>query len=68
VAAENTRIRAQFKGVDPNRENIEINVRQSIFYPSEPGRNFITVRGFTMRHAATPWAGAMSEQIGLTNT
>jgi len=68
VDAQNTTVRAQFKGVDPNVENVEINVRQSIFYPSEPGRNFITVRGFTMRHAATPWAGAMSEQVGLLGT
>ena len=68
VNEENTTIWAQFKGVDPNVETVEINVRQSVFYPSEPGRNFITVRGFTMRHAATPWAGAMSEQIGLIGT
>jgi len=68
VDAQSTTVRAQFKGVDPNVENVEINVRQSVFYPSEPGRNFITVRGFTMRHAATPWAGAMSEQVGLLGT
>jgi alpha-L-arabinofuranosidase len=68
VDTENTTIWAQFKGVDPNVETVEINVRQSVFYPSEPGRNFITVRGFTMRHAATPWSGAMSEQIGLIGT
>ena len=68
VDKENTTIWAQFKGVDPNAENVEINVRQSVFYPSEPGRNYITVRGFTMRHAATPWSGAMSEQIGLIGT
>jgi len=65
---EETTIWAQFKGVDPNEETVEINVRQSVFYPDQPGRNFITVRGFTMRHAATPWAGAMSEQIGLLGT
>jgi hypothetical protein len=68
VTKENTTIWAQFKGVDPNAENVEINVRQSVFYPSEPGRDYITVRGFTMRHAATPWSGAMSEQIGLLGT
>ena len=68
VNQKNTTIWAQFKGVDPNRELVEINVRQSIFYPDQPGRNYITVRGFTMRHAATPWSGAMSEQIGLIGT
>ena len=68
VDESNTTIWAQFKGVDPNKENVEINVRQTVFYPEKPGRNFITVRGFTMRQAATPWSGAMSEQIGLIGT
>jgi len=68
VDEENTTIWAQFEEVNPNRDTVEINVRQSIFYPDQPGRNYITVRGFTMRHAATPWSGAMSEQIGLVGT
>ncbi len=68
VDQKSTTIWAQFKDVDPNKELVEINVRQSIFYPAQPGRNYITVRGFTMRHAATPWSGAMSEQIGLIGT
>jgi len=68
VDENTTTIWAQFKGVDPNKELVEINVRQSVFYPDQPGRNYITVRGFTMRHAATPWSGAMSEQIGLIGT
>ena len=63
-----TTIWAQFREVDPNAETVEINVRQSVFYPDQPGRNYITVRGFTMRQAATPWSGAMSEQIGLIGT
>jgi len=63
-----TAIWAQFPGVDPNATNVEISVRQSVFYPSRPGINFITVRGFEMSQAATPWAGAMSEQIGLVGT
>jgi alpha-N-arabinofuranosidase len=68
VSDEHTTIWAQFDGVDPNRELVEINVRQCIFYPEEPGRNYITVRGFTMRQAATQWSGAMSEQFGLIGT
>jgi alpha-L-arabinofuranosidase len=68
VGAEDTTIRAQFPGLDPNEETVEINVRQSVFYPDQPGRNFITVRGFTMQQAATPWSGAMSEQVGLLGT
>ena len=68
VNKDSTTIWAQFKDVDPNEETVEINVRQSVFYPDKPGMNYITVRGFTMRHAATPWSGAMSEQIGLIGT
>lgn len=65
VDATNTVIWAQFKGVDPNAQQVEVNVRQSVFYPDKPGRNFITVRGFTLRNAATPWAPPTVEQIGL---
>lgn len=68
VDAEQTTIWAQFPGVDPNKELVEINARQSVFYPDKPGRNFITVRGFALRHAATPWAPPTAEQIGLIGT
>jgi hypothetical protein len=60
-----TTIWAQFKGVDPNKELVEINVRQSVFYPEETGRDFITVRGFTLEQAATPWSPPTAGQIGL---
>jgi alpha-N-arabinofuranosidase len=63
-----TTIWAEFRGVDPNLQKVEINVRQSVFYPDQPGRNFITVRGFILRHAATPWAPPTAEQIGLIGT
>lgn len=62
---ENTRLWAVFPGVDPNRETVEINVRRAVFYPDKPGRNYITVRGFILRHAATPWAPPTAEQVGL---
>ena len=68
VNKENTTIWAQFNGVNPNEQLIEINVRRTVFYPDKPGRNFITVRGFAMRHAATPWAPPTAEQIGLIGT
>ena len=45
---ENTTLWAQFKGVDPNEKAVEINVRRTVFYPDQPGRNYITVRGFTL--------------------
>jgi len=65
---ENTYIYANFKGKNPNKETVEINVRQSCFYPSKPGVNFITVSGFIMSQAATPWAPPTAEQIGLLGT
>ena len=68
VDKENTTIWAQLKGVNPNEKGIEINVRQTVFYPSKPGMNYLTVRGFTLCHAATPWAPPTAEQIGLIGT
>jgi alpha-N-arabinofuranosidase len=68
VDAANTTIWAQFPGVNPNEQLVEINVRRTVFYPDKPGRNYITVRGFVMRHAATPWAPPTAEQIGLIGT
>ncbi len=63
-----TTIRAQFKNADPNRETVEINVRQTIFYPDKPFINFITISGFKMQHAATNWAPPTAEQMGLIGT
>jgi alpha-N-arabinofuranosidase len=68
VNGENTTIWAQFKAVNPNEQRVEINARQAVFYPDKPGRNYITVRGFTLRDAATPWAPPTAEQIGLIGT
>ncbi|HWI58707.1 MAG TPA: right-handed parallel beta-helix repeat-containing protein, partial [Bacillota bacterium] len=68
VDGSNTTIWAQFKGVIPNEQLVEINVRQTVFYPDKPGRNYITVRGFALRQAATPWAPPTAEQMGLIGT
>lgn len=65
---ENTFIYADFGSADPNKELVEINVRQSCFYPEKTGINFITISGFIMRHAATQWAPPTAEQIGLIGT
>ena len=64
VDKEKTTIWAQFKGVNPNEHLVEINVRRTVFYPERTGINYLTVRGFTMHHAATPWAPPTAEQIG----
>ena len=68
VDKDTTTLWAQFKGVNPNEQQVEINVRRTVFYPQQPGINFLTVRGFAMRHAATPWAPPTAEQIGLIGT
>lgn len=63
-----TTLWAQFKGVDPNVQLVEINARRTVFYPDRPGINYITVRGLALRHAATPWAPPTAEQVGLIGT
>ncbi len=63
-----TTLWADFGDADPNAALVEINVRRACFYPKQPGMNFITVRGFTMQHAATQWAPPTAEQIGLIGT
>jgi alpha-N-arabinofuranosidase len=68
VDKENTSIWSQFKGVNPNEQLVEVNVRRTVFYPARPGINYITVQGFTLCHAATPWAPPTAEQIGLIGT
>ncbi len=68
VDGTNTTIWAQFKSVDPNQSTVEINVRRTVFYPEKTGVNYITVRGFTMEQAATPWAPPTAEQVGLIGT
>ena len=52
----------------PIKKHVEINVRQTIFYPDKPFINYLTVSGFTMQHAATNWAPPTAEQMGLIGT
>ena len=68
VDATNTALWAQFKGINPNEQLVEVNVRQTVFYPAKTGINYLTVRGFTLSQAATPWAPPTAEQIGLIGT
>ncbi len=68
VDPENTTIWAQFQAVNPNEQLVEINVRQTVFYPEQTGINHLTVRGFTLEQAATPWAPPTAEQIGVIGT
>ena len=68
VDRRQTTIFAQFRDVQPNEETVEINVRWAVFYPEEPHCNYVTVRGFTLQHAATQWAAPRTEQVGLIGT
>lgn len=65
VGSEFTTIWANFHGADPNEELVEINVRRSVFYPDKNHVDYITVRGFELCQAATPWAPPTADQPGL---
>ncbi len=65
VDENKTTIYANFHDYNPNEELVEINVRKCCFYPEETGINYITVKGFEMCHAATPWAPPTADQPGL---
>ena len=65
VDEKNTTIYANFHGNDPTKGNVEINVRPHVFFPDKPGCGYITVRGFTLKQAATQWAPPTAFQEGL---
>lgn len=65
VQADTTIIYANFHDSNPNEELVEINVRQSCFYPTKTGIDYITVQGFEMAQAATPWTPPTADQPGL---
>jgi parallel beta-helix repeat protein len=64
----NTYIYANFHEANPNTELVEINVRETCFYPDKTNVDYITVYGFYMSQAATQWAPPTAEQIGLIGT
>src|SRR6266568_2864974 len=76
VSGSDTTIWANFNGADPNAGLAEINVRRQIFAPDVWGLGYITVDGFTVKHAANTYsdfpsspsrtqAGAISVNGGL---
>jgi hypothetical protein len=65
VSDDVTTIWANFQGADPNVELVEINVRPAVFYPERSHLDYITVRGFELAQAATPWAPPTGDQPGL---
>ena len=60
-----TTIWANVGDADPNAELVEINVRRSVFYPTEHHLDYITVRGFELAHAACGWTPPTADQPGL---
>jgi len=68
VEKDATTIWAQFKGVNPNGEQVEINTRKVVFYPDKNFINYITVSGFTLENTATNWAPPSAEQSGIVGT
>ncbi|MFJ4851618.1 MULTISPECIES: discoidin domain-containing protein [unclassified Streptomyces] len=71
-----TTIWANFNGADPNARLAEINVRRQVFAPDVWGLGYLTVNGFTIKHAANTYsdfpdspdrrqAGAISVYGGL---
>ena len=62
---DETVLYGNFQGKDPNRENVEINVRRECFMPSKTGVGYITVSGFAITKAATTWAPPAAYQDGM---
>ena len=65
VSEEATTLWAQFEDMNPNDGDVEINVRKTVFTPGKTGVDYITLRGFLLRNAATNWAPPTAGQIGL---
>ena len=68
VGKDTTTIWAQFREVNPNNEQVEINTRKVVFYPDKNFINYITVSGFTLENAATNWAPPSAGQTGIVGT
>ncbi|MBO4836193.1 MAG: right-handed parallel beta-helix repeat-containing protein [Clostridia bacterium] len=56
---------ANFQGLDPNAQKVEITVRRNCFMPDRNGIGYITVSGFDIQKAATTWAPPAAYQDGM---
>ena len=64
-----TLIKANFGKSNPNREIVEINLREALFMPKITGLKYITVDGFHFLHAASNWSPPNTElQPGAVGT
>lgn len=64
-SGENTVIYANFQGEDPNSNMVEFTVRRNCFMPEKEGVNYIALKGFVIRQAATQWAPPTAYQDGM---
>lgn len=67
VDEDATKIFIHLNGEDPNAETVEVNVRPTCVCPASHGINYITLRGFEIAHAATPWNPPSGAQLGMVN-
>ena len=65
VGGDRTTLHAQFSDQDPNAAQVEVNVRQTVFYPATNFIDCITVRGFILQNAAPNWAAPTVEQKAI---
>lgn len=63
-----TTIWANFQKFNPNNELVEISARPTVFYPSKPGINYLSISGFHISQAATQWGAPTAEQVGMIAT
>ena len=61
---DTTILYANFQGLDPRKEDVEIAVRRNCFMPDENWISYITVSGFVIKNAATTWAPPAAYQDG----
>lgn len=64
-ARDETVLYANFHEYDPNKENVEINVRRNCFFPKKEHVDYITLSGFVVKQAATQWAPPTAFQDGM---
>ncbi len=62
---DETVLYANFHGMDPNTEKVEISVRRNCFMPDKTGVGYIKVSGFVITKAATTWAPPAAYQDGM---
>lgn len=55
-ADQATIIYANFQGKNPNKEDVELTLRETCFYPTKKNINHLILSGFTMTKAACQWA------------